>query len=93
MVLSIIQLLICWALSYIVEMVGLASQGVAFIWLSIGNITLSCIRMSNTDSVKAFVTWVVTVLVDLGVTWIASKMFAIDFTVAYQIIMLGRSLG
>lgn len=103
-----IKRFLCWfavfGLSYLVQALGWAAQGTAFVWIHFGGIAvLTLLVFLFGDWMEDKVSHpVIGVLVGLAmvpmlyfplfITQIAAEIFMIDFALAYQIMTFGQCL-
>ena len=96
---------ICFGLSFLVESWGWAEQGKAFIYIDLGAVglilavvILICLFAGDGAVERLGIPLVVTicyvaiVAVILFATWGATKLFNVDYYVAYQIMTFGQCL-
>ena len=99
---------IYFGLSFLVEGLGWAEQGKAFMYIDIGIDVLfllihiaidvyehfaeSSIFLNHGDSFQLAFAASSSIALLLLVTWGVTKLFNVDFYVAYQILMIGRCL-
>ena len=88
---------LCFGASHIAQNIGFVRQGKAFmyIYLGIDIIYLLIILFSNYDALNESEKDLAShsfkeVLLAFPISWIASKLFGIDFFLAYQIMTFGR---
>ena len=93
---------ICYGLSFLVEKWGWATQGEAFFYIMIGSgilLFLSCCilgdyliksrgRFTLIGAWGQFKRLVITIIT----TWVATKLFDVDFFIAYQLMTFGQCL-
>ena len=95
MIKKILFWLFVFAISFMLQNFGLAEQGTAFmvihiVVMDIGIIgSLFCIDELGLDAFNVFV---ILVLLLCG-SWLFSSIFNIDYSIAYQIIAFGSSIG
>lgn len=96
---------IIFGLSFLVESFGWTDQGHAFVYIDLGIIALLIILVILISlfvgdgflqkfgiSIIAMISYVVLVAIVLFATWCATKLFPVDFVVAYQIMTFGQCL-
>ena len=96
---------ITFGLSFLVQSFGWTDQGTAFLWIDIGVTTLLialiiliCLLAGDGVGEKLGLSIIVAVIyaVELGIclfaTWGATKLFNVDFAVAFQIMSFGQCL-
>lgn len=93
-----------FGISYLIQSLGWADQGTAFVWLHFGCRALFVVLLilfggwmisEATHPVIAFPTvlvMLVEVAIPLLATWAATAIFNIEFGVAYQIMTFGQCL-
>ena len=100
---QLITWLVCFGLSFVVQGLGWAEQGKAFMWMHMGaGVLLAVIvailfAMTLRESFTILVgsvlmtalMGVIVLLFPIGLAWVGSKLFAVDFYVVYQIMSLG----
>ena len=97
--------LIIWILSFIVSMVFSnftgAEQGRLFIFIYIGSevflmvvgcVILVALNAKKSIPVKEMIAYFVELAVTMAATWELSKIFSVNFYVAYQLISIGQIL-
>lgn len=84
--------LFAFAVSFMVQGFGLAEQGTAFMIIHLSVFALGIILSLIFDSGSGLQLIIVLTL-QLVASWIFTKVFNIDYTVAYQIIAFGLSIG
>lgn len=96
---------ICFGLSFLVESFGWTEQGRAFLYIKFGAIgvtiallVLVCL-FGGSGALERFgfsmalvIIYAISVGIALFATWGATKLFDVDFFVAYQIMSLGQCL-
>ena len=95
----------CLGLSFLVESIGWAEQGKAFLFINLVAVSLSIailtlIQIFEGDgllerigvSVKSAVAYGAVITIILFATWGATKLFNVDFYVAFQIMAFGQCL-
>ena len=99
----LITWLVCFGLSFVVQGLGWTEQGKAFMWINLGATVLVAVivaislvlmvRESFAISVVAVLmttlSSVIALLLPIGLAWVGSKLFDVDFYVVYQIMSLG----
>ena len=102
MILSFIMWFICYGLSFLVQKWEWTTQGEAFFYIMIGSgilLFLSCCilgdyiiksrgRLTLIGAWGKFKRLVITIIT----TWLATKLFEVDFFIAYQIMTFGQCL-
>ena len=96
---------ICFGLSLLVESFGWAEQGKAFLYIELGSIgliiailVLICLFVGTGALEKLGLSFIlviiyaISVVIALFATWGATKLFDVDFFVAYQIMSFGQCL-
>ena len=96
---------ITFGLSFLVQHWGWTDQGTAFIWIDIGATTLLiafiiliCLFAGDGIGEKLGYSFAIAIIyaVELGIclfaTWGATKLFSVDFAVAFQIMSFGQCL-
>ena len=96
---------ICFGLSFLVESFGWAEQGRAFFYIEIGSIgliitvlVLICLFGGTGALEKLGMSFILVIIyaiitgIVLFATWGATKLFDVDFFVAYQIMSFGQCL-
>lgn len=96
---------IVFGLSFLVEKLGWADQGTAFIWLKLIEmallivfIILVCLFAGDSLGEKLGFSFVIAIIyaISLGIvlfaTWGATQLFDVDFAVAFQIMTFGQCL-
>ena len=96
---------IVFGLSFLAQDLGWADQGTAFIWLELGGmailiafIIIVCLFAGDGLGEKFGFSFVIAIIyaISLGIvlfaTWGATKLFDIDFAVAFQIMTFGQCL-
>ncbi len=96
---------IYFGLSFLVESIGLAEQGKAFLFINFGVpgliialLILVCPFVGDgleeriVIPVIAAVTYGAKIAITLFVTWVATKLFNVDYYVAFQIMAFGQCL-
>lgn len=91
--------LIIWIVSFIIQLLGIANQGVAFFWLDVGGIVLILILLLliGVLGTKSFIAKIAATLgvgfiticifgFSLFLTWLISFLFNIDFFITYQVV-------
>lgn len=96
---------ICFGLSFLVESFGWAEQGRAFLYIELGTVglliavlVLICL-FGGTGALEKVglpfilvIIYAITTGIALFATWGATKLFDVDFFVAYQIMSFGQCL-
>ncbi len=99
----LITWLVCFGLSFVVQSLGWAEQGKAFIWMHMGAMVLVAVSVAILFALtlrESFVILigsalmtglmsVISLLLPIGLAWVGSKLFDVDFYVVYQIMSLG----
>ncbi|MBO5116705.1 MAG: hypothetical protein J6C25_04270 [Treponema sp.] len=99
---------ICFGLSFLVESWGWTEQGKAFMYINLGTSILivlivlailviagiadGCAAEANGISFLAILVTIGALAITLFATWGATKLFNVDFYVAYQIMTFGQCL-
>lgn len=99
---------VVFALSFLVDTIGLAEQGKAFLFIHIGitvfiilcfiviimaaGIAYDSSAKANSISFLTLLTTFAVYAVILFATWVATKPFGVNFYVAYQIMTFGQCL-
>lgn len=96
---------ITFGLSFAVEAFGWTDQGTAFLWIDIGStiildifIILICLFEGDGIGEKLGLSLIVAFrfAISLGIclfaTWLATKLFPVDFKIAFQIMSFGQCL-
>lgn len=94
---------IYFGLSFLVEIIGWAEQGKAFLFISFGVpiialLILVCLFVGDgleeriVILVIAAVAYGAKIAITLFVTWVATKLFNVDYYVAFQIMAFGQCL-
>ena len=99
---------VCFGLSFLFESFGWAEQGKAFFFIDVGVefflilVLLAIIKTGGSMygyNNEAIVASLLIVFITIGVlavimvaTWVATKLFDVDFYVAYQIMTFGQCL-
>ena len=96
---------ICFGLSFLVENFGWTEQGKAFMYIDLGVLGIIILifificLFDESDlaerlgiSILAIILYSVMIGIVLIATWIATKLFNINFYVAYQIMTFGQCL-
>ncbi len=96
---------ICFGLSFLAESLGLAKQGKAFlvIYLGVAGLIIALwilICLSAGDdlgewigfTVIAAIVYGIVIAISLFATWGATKLFSVDYYVAFQIMTFGQCL-
>ena len=96
---------ITFGLSFLVQSFGWTDQGTAFIFIDIGFVTLIiafiiliCLFAGDGIGEKLGLSFLVAILyavelaITLFATWGATKLFPVDFAVAFQIMSFGQCL-
>lgn len=96
---------ICFGLSFLAESLGLAAQGTAFLFIDLGFTAiliafLSLFFFFGGDGLGERIgipaTLVGSFAIGLGIvlaaTWVATKLFPVDYCVAFQIMTFGQCL-
>lgn len=96
---------ICFGLSFLVESFGWTEQGKAFLYIELGAIgfivavfVLICLFGGSGALEKLGIPFVLVIVYAISVgialfaTWGATKLFDVDFFVAYQIMSFGQCL-
>ena len=83
---------ICFGLSFLVQNLGWAEQGKAFLYIHIGLNVLIIAALSCGVSFISILITAVEIVITLFATWGATKLFNVDFYVAYQIMTFGQCL-
>ena len=96
---------ICFGLSFLVESIGWTEQGKAFLFIDLGAngliiafLIIACLFAFDSFgeriglSVIAAVLCGVEIVVILFATWVATKLFNVDYYVAFQIMTFGQCL-
>lgn len=96
---------IIFGLSFLVQSFGWTDQGTAFLWIHLGGtgllialVILLCLFAGDGIGEKFGFSFVIAIIyaVMLGIvlfaTWGATKLFPVEFTVAYQIMTFGQCL-
>ncbi len=92
--------LVCFGLSYVVQSFGWTGNAEAFMYIYLGYTTLLmvgaaiifCLAQRESWTVKlgsvamVILTSAAGILFAIGVTWLASKLFNVNFYVVYQVI-------
>ena len=94
---------ITFGLSFLVQHWGWTDQGTAFVWIYIGAITLItafiiliCLFGGDGIGEKLGLSFIVAIayaillVITLFATWVATKLFPVDFAVAFQIMSFGQ---
>lgn len=99
---------VCFGLSFLVESWGLTEQGKAFFYIHLGvgiliilaliaivvivGIAERCVAEANGISFIAVLITAASLALVLFATWGATKLFNVDFYVAYQIMTFGQCM-
>lgn len=92
--------LVCFGLSYVVQIFGWAGSAEAFMYiylghtvlLMVGSAVIFCLAQRESSTVKlssvamVILTSAAGILFAIGITWLASKLFNVNFYVVYQVI-------
>lgn len=96
---------ITFGLSLLVQAWGWTDQGTAFLWINIGattiiviSVILICLLAGDGLGEKLGTSFTVALIyaiklaICLFATWVATKLFPVDFTTAFQIMSFGQCL-
>lgn len=96
---------ICFGLSFLIESIGWTEQGKAFLFIDLGAtgliiafLIIACLFAFDSIgeqiglSVIAAVLLGAEIVVILFATWVATKLFNVDYYVAFQIMTFGQCL-
>ena len=86
--------------SFLIQHLGWAEQGTAFIWIHIGTVLLIALGTSFVSIAVKELGLLITIIgvftlslaVSLIATWVATQLFDISFVLAFQVMTFGQCL-